>query len=74
MHDGITVEKQGKPAAVICTEPFVVTGKMMARIQGNPEYPFAVLPHPLTALTDEQLWERARQALPQVMQLLVGKG
>ena len=74
MHDGITIEKLGKPAAVICTEPFVSTARMMAKIQGIADYPFAVLPHPITALTDEQLRERARQALPQVLQLLVGKG
>jgi len=47
---------------------------MMARIQGNPGYPFAVIPHPITALTEEQLAERARLALPQVLRLLLGRG
>jgi hypothetical protein len=74
VHDGITFENQGKPAAVICTAPFIPTGKMMAHIQGNPDYPFAVIPHPIGALTEEQLAERARLALAQVLQLLVGKG
>ena len=73
MHDGITIEKHGKPAAVICTEPFIPTARMIAKIQGNADYPFATVPHPITALTDEQLWERARLALPQVLQLLVGR-
>ena len=73
MHDGITIEKQGKPAAVICTEPFIPTAKMTAQIQGIPDYPYVVLPHPITALTEEQLWDRARQALPQVLELLMGK-
>ena len=74
MHDGITFEKHGKPAAVICTEPFISTAKAIATIQGIPDYPFAILPHPITALTEEQLWEKARQALPQVLQILLGKG
>ena len=73
MHDGITAEKHGKPAAVVCTEPFIATAKMTARIQGIPEYPFALLPHPFGSLTDAQLRERAHQALPQVLQILVGK-
>ena len=46
---------------------------MMARIQGNPDYPFVVIPHPVTALTEEQLAERARLALPQVLRLLLGR-
>lgn len=71
MHDGIAFEKYGKPAAVICTEPFVSTARAIAAIQGIPGYPFAILPHPITALTDEQLWERARLALPQVLQILI---
>ena len=70
----MTLENSGRPAAVICTAPFTATGKMMARIQGNPDYPFAVLPHPITALTEEQLAERARLALPQVLRLLLGRG
>jgi len=58
---------------VICTEPFIPTAKSMARIQGIPEYPFVVLPHPLGSLEPDEVRERARQALPNVIEILLGK-
>ncbi|MCH8194633.1 MAG: hypothetical protein IIB12_00995 [Chloroflexi bacterium] len=73
MHDGITFEKHGIPAAVICTEPFVRTAKSMARIHGIPDYGFVVLPHPMGSLTADQVQERARTALPGVIELLLGR-
>ena len=69
----MTVEKAGKPAAAICTEPFVPTGRAMAKVRGLAEYPFAVIPHPVGTLEGEALMARARQALPQVLQILLGK-
>ena len=74
MHDGIELEKRGVPTAVICTEPFVSSAKAMAQIGGISDYPFAVVPHPLGSLTQETLRERAVQAAPQVLQLLLAKG
>jgi hypothetical protein len=73
MHDAITLEKAGKPAALICTDAFVLTAKAIAVVRGAPEYPFAVVPHPVGSLEAEGLMERARQALPQVLQLLLAK-
>ena len=62
------------PTAVICTEPFVSSAKAMAQIGGLPNYPFAVVPHPLGSLTPENLRERAMLAAPQVLQLLLARG
>jgi hypothetical protein len=45
----------------------------MAKLLGAPDYPFAVIPHPIGSLTAEGLKERARAALPLVLQLLLGK-
>lgn len=73
MHDAITVEKAGKPAAAICTEPFVPTARAMTKIRGITDYPFAVIPHPVGSLENDGVMERARQALPQVLQILLGK-
>ena len=72
MHDGITFEKLGIPTAVLCTEPFIPTARTMARIQGIPDYYFAVLPHPLGSLTPGELKDRARVALPQGIDILLG--
>jgi hypothetical protein len=69
----MTFEKAGKPAAAICTEPFVPTGRAMAKVRGAPDYPFAVVSHPVGTLGGEDLMARARQALPQVLQILLGK-
>lgn len=71
MHDGIEIEKRGKASAVIITRPFIPTAEAMAGTQGFSKYPFAVVDHPVGSLTDEELRERARAALPQVRSLLL---
>jgi hypothetical protein len=73
LFDGTVFEKAGIPAAVVCTEPFIPTAKSMARIQGIPDYPFIVVPHPHGSLTPEQVKERAREALPKVIEILLGQ-
>ena len=72
MHDAITLEKKGVPAAVICTEPFVSSANAMAKLGGIPDYPYVVLPHPLGSLSEEALRQRAIQAAPDVLQILLG--
>lgn len=47
MHDGITFEQLGKRAVVLCTTPFEVTAKNIAKVLGLPDYPFVLLEHPL---------------------------
>ena len=74
MHDAITLEKRKVPAALVCTDQFIVTAKAMAKIQGLPEYPFAVVPHPMGSLTQDNTHRRAEEALPQVIELLLGNG
>ena len=46
----------------------------MSKIGGIPEYPFVVLPHPLGSLSPEALREKAVQAAPEVLQILLAKG
>ena len=68
MHDGITFEQLGKRAVVLCTEPFEVTAKNIARVLGLPSYPFLLVQHPIGSCTLPELKARAevayRQALP----------
>ena len=61
------------PAAAICTEPFIVSGNAIAKIRGIEGYPFAVIPHPVGSLEDDGVAARARQALPQVLELRLSK-
>ncbi len=74
MHDGIELEKKGVPTAVICTDPFVSSAVAMSKLGGIPKYPFVVLPHPLGSLTPETLRERAIQAAPEVLRILLARG
>ncbi len=74
MHDGIELEKLGTPTAVICTEPFISSGKAMSRIGGIADYPFAIVGHPVARLAPDALRERAMQAAAQVLEILLAKG
>jgi hypothetical protein len=72
VHDAISLEKRGIPAAVICTEPFVSSAEAMAMLGGIPGYPYVILPHPLGSLDRDALREKAIQAAPEVLQILLG--
>ena len=72
MHDGITFEQLGKRAAVLCTAPFEVTSKNIAKMLGIPDYPFVILDHPLGSLTEDEINERAAAACEQAIGILTG--
>jgi hypothetical protein len=71
LHDGISFEQLGKRAVVLCTEPFEVTARNIARIMGLPTYPFLMLRHPIGSCTPAQLQERARVAYQQALPILL---
>ena len=71
MHDGITFEQTGKRAVVICTEPFIVTAKNIARVMGLPNYPFVVLDHPIGSSTSTEIQQKAEQAADQAERILL---
>jgi hypothetical protein len=73
MHDGIEFEKRGIPTAVICTEPFINSATAMSELGGIPDYPFVVLPHPLGSLPPDELMQRATQAAPEVLRILLAR-
>jgi hypothetical protein len=65
--DGIGFEQAGLPAAVICSDAFVVTADAMAELRGAPGYHYIRTPHPVAVLTADQVRERAKQLLPDVV-------
>ena len=71
MHDGIELEIRGIPAAVVCTTPFENMGRSTARIRGVPDYPFALIGHPVGRLDGSGLEERVTEALAPVEALLL---
>jgi hypothetical protein len=67
-------ERNGRPAAVICSDAFKATGDAMADIQGAPGYRYLTTPHPVAGLTPEQVRERAEAVAADVAGMLAGEG
>ena len=45
----------------------------MAEAWGVPDYKYLAIPHPIANLTEEQLDQRARDIVPQIVDILLGK-
>ena len=71
MHDGITLERQGIPAATIITAVFASTARAYTRLMGVPDFPYLMCPHPITNIGGAALHERARALAPAVRALLI---
>jgi len=71
LHDGITLERQGIPAATIITTVFANTARAYTRLMGVPNFPYLMCPHPITNVSGDGLLERARELTPGVRKLLI---
>lgn len=71
MLDSIVFEQHGVPSASIITDVFIRTGDAMARAWGLKEFRFLNMPHPIANLTGEQLDQRARDIVPEIVRLLL---
>jgi hypothetical protein len=69
--DSIVFEQHGVPSASIITDVFIRTGDAMARAWGLKEFRFLNMPHPIANLTGDQLDQRAREIVPEVVRLLL---
>jgi hypothetical protein len=56
---------------VICTIPFEVTAKNIARVLGLPDYPFTRVQHPIGSCTLPELKARAEVAYQQALSILL---
>ena len=56
---------------VVCTEPFVVTAKNIARVLGLADYPFLRVKHPIGSCTLPELKARAEVAYQQALPVLL---
>jgi len=68
--DGTTFERKGVQTATILTDTFRRPGDAMARVQGFVNFRYAVIEHPISSLNDQQIRERARSVLPDVLAIL----
>ena len=55
---------------VLCTRPFEVTAKNIARIMGLPDYPFVMVEHPIGSRTLDEIKVRAEDAYRQALIIL----
>ncbi len=72
MHDGISLEQLGVPTAVIVTEVFLHEAHVQRAALGMEGVEPAVIPHPLSTLSDDEIAGRAAVAAHQVKKILLG--
>lgn len=72
--DGVKFEAAGLPAAVVCSDAFITTANAMADLRGAPGYAYATTAHPVAVLTPEQVAERAKHLVADVVGLLTEPG
>ena len=56
---------------VLCTTPFEVTARNIARVLGLPDYPFLTVQHPIGSCTLPELKARAEIAYKQALPILL---
>jgi len=66
----MSAERLGIPAAAVITDRFEVSARAMAEANGRPDYPFAVIAHPIAGNSDEELRVKAEVAVAQLVPLL----
>ena len=66
-------ERQGVPAIAVMTERFVSAAELMSRALGMPGYEFAVIGHPISSASSEQLEAFARETVRQARRLLLSE-
>jgi hypothetical protein len=71
VHDAARLEARGIPTAVVGTEPFLDEALEQARLLGLPNYPVALVAHPVQLLTEAELETLADEAFPRIEELLV---
>ena len=71
MHDGVSLEKLGAPAATICTEGFRGAGEAQARALGMPDHGIIVIGHPLTSMPRPEVERQAQRAWRQATRVLL---
>jgi hypothetical protein len=72
--DGIMLEGKGIPAAVICSDAFGASADAIATLRGAPGYRYLTTPHPVAVLTPDEVRDRARHLLGDIVSLLAADG
>lgn len=70
----VDLESAGVPTVLLCTTPFMAIAKAMGSGSGRSRLRVVEMEHPLGAITQEQVGQRARDAVDRVEQVLRGEG
>jgi deoxyribose-phosphate aldolase len=71
VHDAIAAENAGLVATAIITDCFVPMAQAMAQVSGRPEFPCAVIAHPISNNADAVLRAKAAEAVRQCVAILL---
>ena len=66
----MSAEKLGIPAVAVITDRFEDSARAMATANGMPDYPFAVIAHPIAGNDDDELRDKAEHAVKLLIPLL----
>lgn len=69
--DSVLFEQQGIPSASIVTDLFAPTGRAMMNSWGLKDFKFLTTKHPVSNLNTQEVEERVREIVPQVVELLL---
>jgi hypothetical protein len=69
----VNLEELGVPTAMIITSEFVRESRAQSAVLGIPHLGIAVIDHPLSSLSHDQIVARAAQAVPQTTSIWLGK-
>jgi len=67
LADGSLLERAGLPAVSICTDPFALTARAMAKAYGFPGFEYVSIPHPVASLSEAQIQARVHDMLPDLL-------
>ena len=66
MHDTVELETRGLPTAMIITTEFQLEAQVQRDALGMSALDPVVIEHPLSSLTNDEIVQRAVQAVPQI--------
>jgi hypothetical protein len=73
MHDGVSLETLNRPTAVVVTSEFLHEAEVQRAALGMSALVPAVIPHPLSTLTDAEIETRAAAAATQAVAIWLGR-
>ena len=73
MHDGVRLEMEGRPTAVVVTTEFVHEAEMQRAALGMAELAPVVIRHPLSTLREAEIEARAKEAAGQCVACWLGR-